>query len=701
MFFLGLVCLLGNWIVNKNKIPFCAIGADHALEHLNRSMKVTGGLIGLTLNAAARDRFFLIAPEMQVLIAEAKNLSDCTDASSSVTHHSFNSPVINRQMSNARKIVSTLETFTNPFTYDDTNLINMVTKSVMPEDITNDVCSHDRIGQKLYSKFCEDHIKSASTNLWDPMKKVKIKTFKSAAKAVRVRVKDQIVQLKEDRALFARMLIVARSRPEIDLQECISMHEFSVVPRSLFAADGSLLHCSMKSQLMKLLESASTIEPNSDIDVTSVEKKVAIVDGMAEVQCLYKPTTIKTCKDLSQHFVTQFNEKYKAYDEVHLVFDDYTVTNSLKTATRQKRQGISASVHYKIGDTTKIQHITMKRLLSHTKTKDELTDYLSKKMMEDAENTGNKFVVAWRQNVSYTTEDIYADSSHEEADTKLIFHSVAASENGAKTLHVYSPDTDVFVLLLRRYPLLCNSTSFITGVGKKQRQIDLKPIYEAVGPDKISALPGFHAFTGADVTGSFSGKGKRKWWTAFMDAEEDVISALTELGTSNEVNENVYVGLEKFVCSLYTPKTKIFDIGKVRWMIFREKQQEGEKLPPTRSALKPAIQRAHFQSIVWFRDVISHQNLPPFVEYGWSIDEHGLASPITMTLPPAPDAIIELVKYGCVQSKCENARCKCVRSGLECTELCGCWNEDDDNCKNVNLNAVNKESDEDSDNDMI
>ena len=45
----------GNWVVNKNeKVAFCAVGADNALEHVNRSMKVSGGLIGITLNPSAR-----------------------------------------------------------------------------------------------------------------------------------------------------------------------------------------------------------------------------------------------------------------------------------------------------------------------------------------------------------------------------------------------------------------------------------------------------------------------------------------------------------------------------------------------------------------------------------------------------------------------------------------------------------------------
>ena len=53
-----------------------------------------------------------------------------------------------------------------------------------------------------------------------------------------------MVELKEDRSLFARMLVICKSRPEISLKEPIGKHEFPVAPRSLFAADGTMLHCS-------------------------------------------------------------------------------------------------------------------------------------------------------------------------------------------------------------------------------------------------------------------------------------------------------------------------------------------------------------------------------------------------------------------------------------------------------------------------
>ena len=54
----------GNWVINKSsRVSFCAVGADNALEHLNHSMKVSGGLVGITQNESVRAKFFLSAPE--------------------------------------------------------------------------------------------------------------------------------------------------------------------------------------------------------------------------------------------------------------------------------------------------------------------------------------------------------------------------------------------------------------------------------------------------------------------------------------------------------------------------------------------------------------------------------------------------------------------------------------------------------------
>lgn len=71
-------------------------------------------------------------------------------------------------------------------------------------------------------------------------------------------------------------------------------------------------------------------------------------------------------------------------------------------------------------------------------------------------------MVAWGSECQATHKDVgHLQSNQEKADTKMILHSLDATANGATQLEIHSPDTDVFVLALRRYPELSNKTLFV------------------------------------------------------------------------------------------------------------------------------------------------------------------------------------------------------------------------------------------------
>jgi len=143
----------GNFVVNKNKIPFCAIGVDHALEHINCIMKITGGLVGITQNASARERFFLTAPELSRLAEEAHVISASPTATCK-EHHDLSLAVWARQEKNIAQLKSVLQSAINPMKYDGEDLSNIITKVVMQID----VCNQDDIGQQKYIKFVEERI---------------------------------------------------------------------------------------------------------------------------------------------------------------------------------------------------------------------------------------------------------------------------------------------------------------------------------------------------------------------------------------------------------------------------------------------------------------------------------------------------------------------------------------------------------------
>jgi len=66
----------GNIAVTKNNILFVSIGADHACEHLNKLMKIHSGLVGISNNANARQRFILVIPQLSRVAKEFKSQFD-------------------------------------------------------------------------------------------------------------------------------------------------------------------------------------------------------------------------------------------------------------------------------------------------------------------------------------------------------------------------------------------------------------------------------------------------------------------------------------------------------------------------------------------------------------------------------------------------------------------------------------------------
>lgn len=137
---------------------------------------------------------------------------------------------------------------------------------------------------------------------------------------------------------------------------------------------------------------------------------------------------------------------------------------------------------------------------------------------------------------------------------------------------------------------------------------------------KATALPAFHALSGAVNTGSFSGKGNLACWKVFNRVDEDVITALANLGTTEYSDEDNIKGVEKFVCHLYQPSISIWKVNELRWSLFKTKQAQSERLPPTHGALPEAILRAHYQTMVWNNDKVPNPNIPSPENYGWEKD---------------------------------------------------------------------------------
>ena len=96
-------------------------------------MKVAGGLTGITLNAHARSTFFLISPELAILAGEVREIAGIS--SSDQMHHHALSPTQQAQEAQNIKGLTVTQIFTNPFQEEGCELLNLLTKAIMPDKV--------------------------------------------------------------------------------------------------------------------------------------------------------------------------------------------------------------------------------------------------------------------------------------------------------------------------------------------------------------------------------------------------------------------------------------------------------------------------------------------------------------------------------------------------------------------------------------
>src|SRR6218665_3764926 len=121
---------------------------------------------------------------------------------------------------------------------------------------------------------------------------------------------------------------------ELNLKQASWQHKFIFVPRALFDIG--------KSNFVSILEEL----PNQDKSTDSQQAESSTVAGI---------------------FIR--DSKGKEYDTIHLVFDRYILTSSLKNATRERRRDGKPFTDYHMEESTYVGKVTAKQFLSSTHTK--------------------------------------------------------------------------------------------------------------------------------------------------------------------------------------------------------------------------------------------------------------------------------------------------------------------------------------------
>ena len=124
--------------------------------------------------------------------------------------------------------------------------------------------------------------------------------------------------------------------------------------------------------------------------------------------------------------------------------------------------------------------------------------------------------------------------------------------------------------------------------------------------------------------------------------------------------------LEIFVYKVYSRKG-VITLHAMVGPLQVKKNLVAEMLPPIRTTLMPSIVWTNFICMGDKSYISPNPCFPPLEEKGWLLHER-VYLPLKCLSPPAPRAVLDLVKCGC--RTLYKGTCSCVKNKLSCTPLC-------------------------------
>ena len=540
----------GNFVVKRSTSRFNQIPLDQATEWQNKICKISNGIIGITRNDTARDKFCITWAERSYVSHSTRVLLDLENESNdTISTRKDTQP--GRVKIDECAVKSLEEQFIrfNLFKIDTVDcldqhialgneaaeemaqqrvgtdgsntpevkqLTSLATNDVATDDIQQDILTAKKRGQELVHENLSKWLVRKDVPFFDPLKKNKSKTLATLYKTSVTNMQNENKVIKADRKLLQRLLTASLAGRKIDMHD-ILQHELSNVPLSLAKMNG-VLNTTTKSDLINILIGDDTILHTLPAP-TLQQTTCVLIDGHALIQTLGKPHNCRTFEEYARAFfrsvTVNIDENVKRVD---VVFDTY-IKHSIKSATRTKRSTKKRPVRRIIdrGDLPLPQ--VWANFISLSDNKADLARFLSENLICHGREFFNQYELVTSGGYRDSTKAcstrrgnvLNLSCNHEEADTRLILHAQEAVSNNYNRLLVLCRDTDVFLLLIHFLGPNQEVESWMLGGTARQRQCyPVHTIANKLFQEIIQNILGFHALTGCDTTSSFTGFGKKK-----------------------------------------------------------------------------------------------------------------------------------------------------------------------------------------------
>jgi len=302
--------------------PFGKIAVDQTLEEtVNKDTQTSGGTRGFSMKHGTVSRYYLTAEHR----AEAlRQLRELIFIQSSSGHQDLQRSRISKDEADVKAVQEMLESnWMNPFDEGYSDLVSISTGLIAPPDVCKDLLSAQEKGEEAFMRFT---LKLESgEGFYEPIKRLKLKTFADLQKVTTVKTRDKEVVLKADNRLFGKMILISENR-KLDMRDVLS-YPLGPKPWSLANGDGTLKKTD-KARLGNHIEKeAAKVDPPSDRTAT-------IIDGMGLVQKMNGDN--HTFAEMSQRILNYVLNEGKGSSRIDVVFDTYK-DSSIKNAERMNR----------------------------------------------------------------------------------------------------------------------------------------------------------------------------------------------------------------------------------------------------------------------------------------------------------------------------------------------------------------------------
>lgn len=413
---------------------------------------------------------------------------------------------INRHSMQLENCINHIKQNMNPFSKDIDKkfLYNISTGQAVTPDIENFLLNVEKFGSEQRKQFILEC--SADEERFEKViKRNKILNFATALPKQKMSVAGKSVAIQMQRDLFGQLF-------SLSLQETLNIdrvlaYPLTPVPLALCHMDGTICKTD-KSTLMKILQKEIDCNPPNTCDVI-IYDGFFIMHAIRDVPLSFS----KISQKLMQVFTTS------SAKTVIITFDRYLFP-SIKDNEHSLRNRVRGQ-RFQINGPDQIRPSNFSEALKNIYFKEALIEFLIEDWKNDymAPWIGEKTIIVnylecykYEVNegkVQRTFDPLLTCAGHEEADTKIVFHACNLSSDTQVTIRC--SDTDILIIMLGNMNFIEKNVqiSMHVGTGNNQKFIDVTKLYESLGPNLCSALPGFHAFTGCDFNSAFYRKGKK------------------------------------------------------------------------------------------------------------------------------------------------------------------------------------------------